>query len=58
MAEPRMARYKDIVLEKTVIGNPVVNSNFGELGKIEDLIVDVGTKGAMSDGHFSPRTFA
>ncbi|MGB2626110.1 MAG: PRC-barrel domain-containing protein [Candidatus Acidiferrum sp.] len=42
MAEPGLARYKDIVPAKTVIGSPVVNPNFEKLGKIEDLVLDAG----------------
>jgi sporulation protein YlmC with PRC-barrel domain len=42
MAEPRLARYKDIVPAKSVIGSTVVNSNYEDLGKIEDLVLDAG----------------
>jgi sporulation protein YlmC with PRC-barrel domain len=42
MAEPRLARYKDIVPAKTVIGSTVVNANYEDLGKIEDLVLDAG----------------
>ncbi|MGC2767130.1 MAG: hypothetical protein WB607_16600 [Candidatus Acidiferrum sp.] len=38
MAEPRAARYTDIVpAKKTVIGSKVVNAQNEDLGKIEDL---------------------
>src|ERR1700674_1500493 len=43
MAEPRVARYTDIVpAKKTVIGSKVVNQANEDLGKIEDLVVDAG----------------
>ena len=43
MAEPRAARYTDIVpAKKTVIGSKVVNAQNEDLGKIEDLVVDAG----------------
>src|ERR1039457_5080497 len=43
MAEPRAARYTDIVpAKKTVIGSKVVNAQDEELGKIEDLVLDAG----------------
>jgi hypothetical protein len=43
MAEPRAARYTDIVpAKKTVIGSRVVNAQNEDLGKIEDLVLDVG----------------
>ncbi len=39
MAEPRTARYTDIVpAKKTVIGSKVVNAQNEDLGKIEDLV--------------------
>jgi hypothetical protein len=40
MAEPRLAKYKDIVPAKTVLGSTVVNSNYQDLGKIEDLVLE------------------
>jgi len=40
MAEPRLARYEHIVPAKTVIGSNVVNANYEDLGKIEDLVLD------------------
>src|SRR6202161_4019535 len=43
MAEPRAARYTDIVpAKKTVIGSNVVNAQNEDLGKIEDLVLDAG----------------
>ena len=43
MAEPRAARYTDIVpAKKTVIGSSVVNTKNEDLGKIEDLVLDAG----------------
>jgi hypothetical protein len=43
MAEPRAARYTDVVpAKKTVIGSKVVNVQNEDLGKIEDLVVDAG----------------
>ena len=42
MAEPRLAKYKDIVPAKTVLGSTVVNANYEDLGKIEDLVLDAG----------------
>ena len=43
MAEPRAARYTDIVpAKRTVIGSRVVNGQNEDLGKIEDLVLDVG----------------
>jgi PRC-barrel domain len=43
MAEPRAARSTDIVpAKKTVIGSKVVNVQNEDLGKIEDLVFDVG----------------
>lgn len=42
MAQPKLARYKDIVPAKTVIGSTVVNANYEDLGKIEDLVLDAG----------------
>ena len=43
MAEPRVARYTDIVpAKKTVIGSKVVNAQNEDLGKIEDLVLDAG----------------
>src|SRR6202050_5128294 len=43
MAEPRVARYTDIVpAKKTVIGSNVVNAKNEDLGKIEDLVLDAG----------------
>jgi hypothetical protein len=43
MAEPRVARYTDIVpAKKTVIGSKVVNKHNEDLGKIEDLVLDAG----------------
>jgi hypothetical protein len=43
MAEPRAARYTDIVpAKKTVIGSKVVNAQNEDLGKIEDLVLDAG----------------
>jgi hypothetical protein len=43
MAEPRAARYTDIVpAKKTLIGSRVVNAENEELGKIEDLVLDAG----------------
>src|ERR1700687_4823051 len=43
MAEPRTARYTDIVpAKKTVIGSKVVNAQNEDLGKIEDLVLDAG----------------
>jgi PRC-barrel domain len=44
MAEPRAARYSDIVpAKKTVIGSKVVNAQNEDLGKIEDLVIDAGS---------------
>jgi PRC-barrel domain len=43
MAEPRLARYTDIVpAKKTVIGSEVVNAKNEDVGKIEDLVLDAG----------------
>src|ERR1700686_3891540 len=43
MAEPRVARYTDIVpAKKAVIGSKVVNPQNEDLGKIEDLVLDAG----------------
>jgi len=43
MAEPRAARYTDIVAaKKTVIGSAVVNAQNEDLGIIEDLVLDAG----------------
>ena len=43
MAEPKAARYTDIVpAKKTVIGSNVVNAQNEDLGKIEDLVLDAG----------------
>ncbi len=43
MAEPRVARYTDIVpAKKTVIGGKFVNIQNEDLGKIEDLVIDAG----------------
>ena len=43
MAEPRVARYTDIVpAKKTVIGSKVVNAQNEDIGKIEDLVLDAG----------------
>ncbi len=42
MAEPKLARYNDIVPAKTVIGSTVVNTNYQDLGTIEDLVLDAG----------------
>ena len=43
MAEPRAARYTDIVpAKKTVIGSNVINAQDEDLGKIEDLVLDAG----------------
>ena len=44
MAEPRTARYTDIVpAKKTVIGSNVVNSQNEDLGKIEDVVLDAAS---------------
>jgi sporulation protein YlmC with PRC-barrel domain len=40
MAEPRLAKYRDIVPAKKVIGSSVVNANYEDLGKVEDLVLD------------------
>jgi sporulation protein YlmC with PRC-barrel domain len=40
VAEPKLAKYKDIVPAKTVIGSSVVNANYEDLGRIEDLVLD------------------
>ncbi len=41
MAEPRVARYTNIVpAKKTVIGSKVINQQNEDLGKIEDIVVD------------------
>src|SRR5579864_6370406 len=41
MAEPKMARYSNIVpAKKTVIGSKVVNKQNEDLGKIEDVVID------------------
>lgn len=41
MAEPRMARYSNIVpAKKTVIGSKVINQQNEDLGKIEDIVLD------------------
>ena len=43
MAEPRVARYTDIVpVKKTVIGSKVVNAKNEDVGTIEDLVLDAG----------------
>jgi hypothetical protein len=43
MAEPKAARYADIVpAKKTVIGSKVVNAQNEDLGRIEDLVLDAG----------------
>ena len=42
MAETRVATYTDVVpAKKTVIGSKVVNQQAEDLGKIEDIVVDV-----------------
>ena len=44
MAEPRTARYTDIVpAKKTLIGSKVVNAKNEDLGKIEDVVLDAGS---------------
>jgi hypothetical protein len=44
MAEPRTAKYTDIVpAKKTVIGSNVVNSQNEDLGKIEDVVLDAAS---------------
>ncbi|MGB9480109.1 MAG: PRC-barrel domain-containing protein, partial [Candidatus Acidiferrum sp.] len=40
MAKPKLARSKDIVPAMTVIGSTVLNTNYQDLGKIEDLVLD------------------
>jgi sporulation protein YlmC with PRC-barrel domain len=42
MAEPKLATYssRQIVPAKTIIGSTVVNANYEDLGKIEDLVLD------------------
>jgi len=41
MAEPKMARYSNVVpAKKTVIGSKVVNQQNEDLGKIEDVVID------------------
>src|SRR5215469_12265599 len=41
MAEPKMARYSNVVpAKKTVIGSKVVNRQNENLGKIEDVVID------------------
>jgi sporulation protein YlmC with PRC-barrel domain len=42
MAEPKLAKYAGIVPAKKVIGTNVVNANYENLGKIEDLVLDTG----------------
>jgi sporulation protein YlmC with PRC-barrel domain len=42
MAGPKLARYNDIVPAKTVIGSTIVNANYEDLGRIEDLVLDAG----------------
>jgi sporulation protein YlmC with PRC-barrel domain len=42
MAEPKSARYNDIVPAKSVIGSTVVNADYHDLGTIEDLVLDAG----------------
>jgi len=37
-----LAKGKDIVPAKTVIGSTVLNTNYEDLGKIEDLVLDAG----------------
>jgi PRC-barrel domain protein len=62
MAEPRTARYTDIVpAKKTVIGSKVVNAQNEDLGKIEDLVLDAGAGwialvGQMPSPEGQPRT--
>src|SRR6202035_1391292 len=42
MAEPRVSRYTNIVpAKKTVIGSKVINQQNEDLGKIEDIVLDV-----------------
>jgi len=36
----KLAKYKDIVPAKTVIGSSVVNADYEDLGRIEDLVLD------------------
>ncbi len=56
MTEPRLARYEHIVPVKTVIGSNVVNANYEDLGKIEDLVLDASagriTYAVLSFGGF------
>jgi sporulation protein YlmC with PRC-barrel domain len=40
MAEPKLARDRNIVPARMVIGNNVVNADYEEIGKIEDLALD------------------
>lgn len=41
MAEPRMARYSNVLpAKKALIGSKVVNQQNEDLGKIEDIVVD------------------
>jgi sporulation protein YlmC with PRC-barrel domain len=40
MAEPKLARDRNIVPAQMVIGNNVVNADYEEIGKIEDLALD------------------
>src|ERR1035438_10546150 len=43
MAEPRVARYTDIVpAKKNLIGSDVVNAQNENLGTIEDVVLDAG----------------
>jgi sporulation protein YlmC with PRC-barrel domain len=40
MATPKLAKYRDIIPAKAVIGRAVVNRNYEDLGKVEDLVLD------------------
>jgi sporulation protein YlmC with PRC-barrel domain len=42
MAEPKAAKYNDIIPAKSVIGSSIVNANYEDLGTIEDLVLDAG----------------
>jgi sporulation protein YlmC with PRC-barrel domain len=56
MAEPRAAKYKDVIPASSVIGGSVVNANYEDLGKVEDVVLDASAGriayGVLSFGGF------
>ncbi len=56
MAAPQTATYKDIIPAMSVIGSNVVNANYEDLGKVEDIVLDAGrgriAYGVLSFGGF------